>query len=224
MSNQQAIGFNSRLLTAIVCLVLVFLATAVTVSCNGPPEPPPTDTPPQQPATTPPSSQPPSQPQPSSDGWKADSVIEQGEYDKSLTYGDVELHWTSDEQYIHIGLKAKTTGWVALGIQPGTTMKDSDMILGLVQDGTVEIHDQFSTGTYGPHRDDTDLGGTDDIIEYNGKEDDGFTIIEFKRKLDTGDTYDLPLSAGINKIIWAYGSQDSADVKHRNRGYGEIDL
>jgi hypothetical protein len=98
------------------------------------------------------------------------------------------------------------------------------MILGLVKDGTAELHDQYSTGNYGPHRDDTVLGGTDDIIEFGGKEDDGFTMVEFKRKLDTGDTYDLPLSTGANKIIWAYGSQDSMEAKHSSRGYGEIDL
>jgi len=103
-------------------------------------------------------------------------------------------------------------------------MKNADMVLGSVEDGEATVYDQFSTGDFGPHKADTELGGTDDILEFGGKEAGGYTIIEFKRALNTGDKYDHPLSKGANKIIWSYGSDDKSTIKHVNRGYGELDL
>ena len=98
------------------------------------------------------------------------------------------------------------------------------MIFGFVKDGRVEVQDQYSTGNFGPHPADTELGGTDDILEFGGKEEGGFTTIEFKRLLTTGDKYDISIQKGASKIIWAYGSSDSLTAKHSTRGYGEINL
>ncbi|HEX7364746.1 MAG TPA: DOMON domain-containing protein [Dehalococcoidia bacterium] len=156
--------------------------------------------------------------------WTADGVISSGEYPNANTYGDYELSWRSEEQFICIGLKVKTTGWVAVGIQPGLTMNNADIILGDINNGQVAVYDQYSTGNFGPHPPDEQLGGTNDILEFGGKEIAGYTIIEFKRALDTGDQYDRPLANGSNKIIWAYGSDDQIQVKHSSRGYGEIGL
>ena len=111
-----------------------------------------------------------------------------------------------------------------MAVQPGSQMKDADMVFGFVKDGETTVYDLFSTGSFGPHPPDTELGGTHDILEYGGKEEGGFTTIEFKRALDTGDEYDNPLFPGMNKIIWSYGSSDSLAIKHSTRGYGEINL
>jgi len=156
--------------------------------------------------------------------WAADGVISSGEYPNTNTYGDYEINWRSEEQYICIGLKVKTTGWVAVGMQPGLTMNNADIILGDISNDQVVVYDQYSTGNFGPHTSDEQLGGTDDILEFGGKEIAGYTIIEFKRALDTADKYDRPLATGSNKIIWAYGSDDQIQVKHSTRGYGEIGL
>lgn len=139
-------------------------------------------------------------------------------------YGDYEIHWRSDDQYVYMGIKAKTSGFVAMAVQPGSRMKDADMVFGFVKNGETTVYDLFSTGDFGPHPPDTELGGTNDILEFAGSEQGGFTTIEFKRKLVTGDKYDNPLSKGANKIIWSYGSTDELNRKHTNRGYGEINL
>jgi hypothetical protein len=158
--------------------------------------------------------------------WTADGVISDGEYLSEASYadGDFELFWNSDEQYIYIAMRAKTNGWVSVAFQPGRTMKDADMVLGYVEDGEVTVLDQFSIGTFGPHPPDTEQGATDDIMEYGGTEADGFTTIEFKRPLATGDEYDQKLSGESNQILWAWGADDNFNQKHSNRGYGEIDL
>ena len=197
-----------------ISLLTIFvsvLATAGLVACTEP-----TSTP-----TVAPTSKP---TQPPTEQWAADGEIKTGEYYGFNAYDDYEIYWRSDEQYVYIGLKANTNGWVAVAIQPGSRMKDADMLLGFIENGETTVHDQFSTGNFGPHLPDTELGGTEDILEYGGNEESGFTIIEFKRALDTGDKYDMPLSEGINKIIWAFGSSDNPALKHSARGYGEIEL
>jgi len=156
--------------------------------------------------------------------WLADGIIKAREYHGSNVYGDYEIYWRSDEQYVYIGVRAKTNGWVSMAVQPGSRMKDADMVFGFVTDGEATVLDLFSTGDFGPHPPDTELGGTDDILEFGGKEEGRLTTIEFKRSLDTGDDYDIPLSQGVNQIIWAYGSGDKLTQKHTNRGYGEIKL
>jgi len=156
--------------------------------------------------------------------WKADGLFGDSEYRGEMKYGDYEIRWASDDNYLYVGISAKTTGWIAVGIEPSSKMKDADMVFGFVEDGETTISDAFSTGAYGPHSPDTELGGTDDILEFSGKEEGGFTTIEFKRELNTGDKYDKEFSNGANRIIWAYGSTDKLTAKHTRRGYGEIML
>ena len=219
MSSSQAHGDRLQrcLLAGFVVLLLLFVLGAACSQPQVPSEPPPASPPAS--SQTPPIS---SAPQPAE--WSADGVITDGEYGGVGTFDDYEIHWTSDGNYIYIGMKAKTSGWLAVGTQPGTTMKDADMVLGFVSDGKATVYDLFCTGDFGPHPPDTELGGTNDILEFGGKEMGGYTTIEFKRLLDTGDKYDRPFSVGSNKIIWSYGLDDQSTIKHVNRGYGELDL
>ena len=211
-------------LAMVIALSLLLLIFGV--SCGTPASltsPTPSPAPAPAPAPTIPPVQ--SPPQPSSTSkWAADGTISEGEYTGTKNYGDYEISWASDGKYVYIAMKAKTSGWIAMAVQPGSRMKDADIILGLVQDGEVIVYDSFSTGDYGPHPQDTELGGTNDVIEFGGREEAGSTIIEFKRALNTGDKYDKPLAKGLNKIIWSYGTGDSSTLKHINRGYGELEL
>jgi hypothetical protein len=195
--------------------LLILGMTFLGLSCQAAPEP--SSLPPA------PSPAPPAEP---SVPWAADGVISAGEYlnEASHANGGYEVFWNSDQQFIYIGMRAKTSGWVSMAVQPGSKMKDADMVFGYVIDGEVTVFDLFSTGTFGPHPPDTEQGGTDDIVEYGGSEADGFTTIEFKRALATGDRFDHELSSGKNQILWSFGSRDDFNVKHSQRGYGEIDL
>ena len=156
--------------------------------------------------------------------WIADGVLGDTEYLSEMSYGNYEIRWLSDDQYIYIGIRAKTTGWVAVGVKPTSAMKDADMVIGFIKDGLTTVSDQFSTGIYGPHSPDTDLGGANNILDFDGKEEDGYTTIEFKRALSTGDEYDNEFNNGKNEIIWSYGSSDEKGQRHIVRGYGEINL
>ncbi len=225
----KPITFRTMLITSLFLIVVFITGSGVSCQSQAPaPAPPPpastvpTPLPPPEPAPLPPA---PTTPTPAPPpGWSADGVIGSQEYLSEMSYGDYEIFWSNDEQYLYVALKAKTAGWVAMAVQPGSRMKNADMIFGFVKDGEVTVLDLFSTGDFGPHPPDTELGGTFDIIDFGGKEADGYTIIEFKRALDTGDQRDNKLSSGKNKIIWSYGSADDFTRKHAKRGYGEITI
>ncbi len=50
--------------------------------------------------------------------WAPDGTIGGGEYLSEMAYanGDYELFWDSDQQYIYIGMRARTSGWVAVAV------------------------------------------------------------------------------------------------------------
>jgi hypothetical protein len=156
--------------------------------------------------------------------FEADGIIGNSEYSDYKDLGGIEIYWAHDDENVYIAIKAETEGFVAIGLQPGKAMKDADMVLGFIEGSDVTIHDMFSTGNFGPHKPDIEMGGTYDILEFNGNESGGFTVLEFSRKLVTGDKYDIDVALGINKIIWAFGTSDNPNDKHAGRGYGEIEL
>lgn len=161
-----------------------------------------------------------------------DGVIGSGEYEHKATAadGDLEIHWRIEGDTIRMAMRGRTTGWISIGLEPTTLMKDADMIIGWVDDsGGPHILDCFSQGNFGPHPPDTEIGGTDDILDFGGSESGGWTVIEFTRKLNTGDRFDKPIDPqGVLKLIWALGDDDDHTSQHAagqaKRGYLEIDM
>jgi hypothetical protein len=157
-------------------------------------------------------------------GWKADDVITEGEYDYVKTFDNYELYWETDADYIYIGIKANTTGWVAIGFNPTSKMENADIILGFVANGELFIYDLFSLGERGPHMLDTELGGVTNITEASGQEIEGITIVEFKKQRITDDDNDHDLTTGVHTIIWAFGSEDDRESYHSKRGSSSITI
>jgi hypothetical protein len=158
-----------------------------------------------------------------------DGRITPDEYElEADLYGDgtYMIHWKVENEKLYMAMKAETTGWVAIGFEPTKAMKDADMIFGWVEgDGQVSIVDCYSTGFFGPHPEDEDLGGTFDVLEFGGSEDNGWTIIEFVKNLTGHDEYDNDLPAkGSFEIIWATGDEDEFHSYHERVGKGTLDL
>jgi len=156
-----------------------------------------------------------------------DGTVSQGEYDSSITLGNgrLNLYWTVSGDQIFIAMKGETRGWISLGLEPSRIMKDADMIIGWFSGNSASVVDAYSTGLTGPHPADTGLGGTDDILSFDGSEAGGFTTIEVVRKLSTGDQYDktIPTSGSIN-IIWGLGNSDNEYTKHSRAGSGVMSM
>ncbi len=166
--------------------------------------------------------------------WKADGLVGDNEYSRSIDLssparqgysgGDLSIFWKNDEEYLYMALKGKTSGWVSIGFEPSEWMKDADIIMGWVEDGHAVTMDEYSTGNYGPHVNDTDLGGSDDILVAGGSQDSGYTVLEFKRRMNTGDKFDKAFTPGQEvPIIWATADSINHDAKH-NVAYGEAVL
>jgi hypothetical protein len=160
-----------------------------------------------------------------------DGQVAEDEYEFTAEFdgGNYKVHWRvvdEEEEIIFLAIEAKTSGWVAIGFEPKNRMEDADMLFGWVDgSGEVIVVDAYSTGETGPHPPDNELGGTNDILEYGGSESSGWTIIEFKRLLDTDDEFDNKLKEkGDIDIIWAVGNADDFQTKHSKVGSGTIDL
>jgi hypothetical protein len=163
--------------------------------------------------------------------WKADGAVGDGEYTHSMLLqssarqgysgGEMAVSWRNDQEYLYLAMNGSTDGWLAIGFEPLEWMKDADMILASVQNGKTVALDEYCTGNYGPHVEDTVLGGTDDILEFAGSQKAGRTVIELKRKLDTGDKFDKQFSPGqAISVIWALSDSPDPSLKH-NVAYGE---
>ena len=133
----------------------------------------------------------------------------------------MEISWKNDQEYLYLALNGSTDGWLAIGFEPLEWMKNADIILASVQGSKVTVLDEYCTGNYGPHIEDTMLGGTNDIAEFGGRKGAGSTVIELKRKLNTGDRFDKAFSPGQTiSIIWALSKNPDISLKH-NVAYGE---
>lgn len=163
--------------------------------------------------------------------WKADGVVGESEYSRSMLLhgparqgysgGDMEISWKNDQEYLYLALNGSTDGWLAIGFEPLEWMKNADIILASMQGSKATVLDEYCTGNYGPHIEDTMLGGTNDITEFAGSKGAGRTVIELKRKLDTSDKFDKAFSPGQTiSIIWALSNTPDISLKH-TAAYGE---
>jgi hypothetical protein len=163
--------------------------------------------------------------------WKADGIVGESEYSRSMLLqsparqgysgGEMEISWKNDWEYLYLALNGSTDGWLAIGFEPLEWMKNADIIIASVQESKPMALDEYCTGNYGPHIEDTLLGGTNDILEFAGKKEAGHTVIELKRKLDTKDKFDKVFSPGqAISIIWALSNNPDISFKH-NVAFGE---
>ncbi|MFN4218419.1 MAG: DOMON domain-containing protein [Candidatus Bipolaricaulia bacterium] len=173
---------------------------------------------------------------------KIDGQIAAGEYQyqcvvdiSKVTAGatfKMSFSWTIDKEFIYVGMQAPATGWVGWGLMNGTPgkviMQGSDLIIGYVKDGQVFIEDTYGDTIFS-HKPDTaltykDKGGQEhfgvrDIVEAAGTEDTAGTTIEFKRKLYTGDFFDLPVPVR-GEVYVAYSDVDDFGTVHKGKGEG----
>jgi hypothetical protein len=105
-------------------------------------------------------------------------------------------------------------GWIAVGFNPTSVMKQANMIVGYMNGTTGVVVDQYGDGMFS-HKPDTALGGKNDIILSSVTRDSGTTTMSFTIPLDSGDKYDSKLVAGANvKLIFAAGKTDDITKKH----------
>lgn len=143
-----------------------------------------------------------------------DGVINESEYPIFHRIGDIGLSFNNDEEFGYFALTSPGQGWVAIGFSPADFHLGANFLFFAVVDGETVVSDQYGVERFA-HESDLTLGGTVDIVEYAGFEDEG-TIVEFKFRLNSEDQYDSVLEAGESyPIMVSYNeSNDDFQVKH----------
>lgn len=146
-------------------------------------------------------------------------------YDHKIEVEKMTLEWKLDGQQIHVRLTAKTTGWVGIGFNPSTEMKDANFILGYVKKGKVKVTDHFGTSKR-QHDKDKKLGGKRNVTNIDGSESKNMTEVAFTIPLNSGDAKDQVIDPEKEtKVLLAYGSgRDSFRAKHQFKAALSVNL
>ncbi len=157
-----------------------------------------------------------------------DGVISSGEYSKQAEFdkGNFKLSWEFEGDKVFMAIIAKTPGWISVGFNPSSFMSNSDLVLAVVKDNQdIKVYDEWSSGMFGPHVQDTEKQGTFDILSYAGSRSADMVIFEFSRLLDTKDKYDkVIITSGKFKIMWAYGPSLDMTAKHKKAGTATVEM
>ena len=156
--------------------------------------------------------------------WNSNGTVADNEYSQFQQIGPLQVFTRVEGDQVCMALRAQNNGYIALGIRPDFKMQGADDIICAISGGTVSITDAYSTGAFGPHPLDTELGGSNNILDPSGSQSDGWVTFEFKRQLVTGDNRDKPLTIGDNPVIWSVGRSADTSIQHTNRGSGTLTL
>ena len=156
--------------------------------------------------------------------WTSDGIITDKEYTQFQQIGDLQVFTRLEGNLVDIALRAQNDGYLALGIRPENKMQGADIIMCAFNGTKAIISDEYATGPFGPHPEDTSLGGTNDIMDPSGSKQNGWSTFEFNRKLSTGDSHDKDLTLGDNPVMWAIGGSADITLHHNNRGYTTLVL
>lgn len=122
-----------------------------------------------------------------------------------------------------ITVSAPYRGWVGIGFNPTSRMKNADFLIGYVKDGVAYARDDFGTGT-GSHKADAEIGGRNDLLSFGGSEKDGTTTLTFVVPIDSGDAKDAKLLPGKHTVILGASNSDNFTGMHSKVGKTEIVL
>jgi len=138
---------------------------------------------------------------------------------------DYKLYWNIDTTLgqISIAVECKCTGWIAFGPSKAGQMINSDIVLGSISNGVVSIDDywndnrQFCDPSSGGVCSDSTqhVGGADDIINFNGNENNGVTQLKWIRALKSPHPKgDIDIIDGQMNAIWGFHPTIKAITKH----------
>ena len=147
--------------------------------------------------------------------WNADGIITEGEYAQMQQMdSNYYAYWNSDDEYIYVGVKVKTQGWIGFGVNFNIMAGSeyyiyADMVFGQFVNGEGKVYDgyAYASSTFGA---DSLFKANDDLVESGITRDSEYTTMEFKRALNTGDdVYDCVYKPGeSNYVVWCYAKTD----------------
>lgn len=156
-----------------------------------------------------------------------DGTISSGEYDHQYVAADIGMtvFWAVEGEEIRLAAQAPGKGWIAVGWGgEGPIMQGFDIVIGYVDSAGSHVQDNFANDAAG-HQADTELGGKADLLEAKATESADGTVLEARRKLDTGDQYDRPFQPGVMPALLAFSDADDFMTYHEtHRAAAQIDF
>ncbi len=130
---------------------------------------------------------------------------------KEVIVQDMKFSYRLQDGEIEMELEAPTRGWVGVGFNDQNSIVKSDLLLFRVVGKRVEAVDMYVVG-FGNPKEDTTLGGTMDIRDLEGIEEQGRTKIRFRLPFPATDPHDF--AHQLNRQFWlilAYSTHDDFD-------------
>ena len=159
---------------------------------------------------------------------KVDGTIGAKEYANTYAHKDsgITLNWTIVGDTIYFGIESPATGWTGIGFNPtGSKKEGGDMYMFLFEGGKLVARDETMERATGAPKQDTEVGGKNDILAAAGTATAKGMVIEWSRKLDTKDKADEPILAGkSNKVLLAYADDASFTKAHKRGDRWEIEI
>ncbi|XP_066258643.1 MOXD1 homolog 2 [Euwallacea similis] len=108
-------------------------------------------------------------------------------------------------QDITFELQVKTLGYVGFGFSRDGRMAGSDMVVGWVDQGQVYFQDRHVKDSPGSALDrEPEVDPSQDYQLLLGYENSTHTVLRFRRRLDTCDHHDIPITNDTMRIVWAF--------------------
>jgi hypothetical protein len=158
------------------------------------------------------------------------SVSQAIDFTKCLSLSDqlnYNVCWNVSGEELYLQFKLADIGkWIGFGLGESTSgsMPGSDIVTMALVNGTQpSVVDRNAQGFFLPEEDTCQ----DWVLVSASQGEEGgqpLTTFQVKRKLDTQDTQDRPITTGFNKIVWAVGKSTSISYHGSTRGINAIDF
>lgn len=157
----------------------------------------------------------------------ADGKIGASEYAKSFKHdaSGAALYWSITGDTIQIGIRAQAEGWVGVGFLPEKTKskQGADQYIFTVEGGKPVAFDLYQSSAAGPPVLDEENGGKKSILQSAVVREGNTWVVEFTRKLKTGEKTDMDLVPGKKFfLLLALGTGEAWRSPHKGTARWEI--
>ncbi|MEM6696990.1 MAG: DOMON domain-containing protein [Bacteroidota bacterium] len=134
------------------------------------------------------------------------------------------VKWKIKYERIHFEMEAPTDGWLAIGFNEKEGLVGTNLIMGAVKNNQVTMTDDFIV-SFGNPQPIEKLGGSNQLSDQKGKEQEGRTTIVFSMPIEAADEFHIDLKKGKTiHLLIAYSTSDDFDHHSIMRTSAEITL
>lgn len=151
---------------------------------------------------------------------KADGKITGGEYAKTFKHekSGITLYWSIVGDTLYLALEGKSKGWIGIGFLAEKTDKKAgaDEYIFYMEGGKLVALDMYQTKRTGAPVADEKEGGKNSILAAAATYENESWVVEFSRKLKTGEATDVEIVPGKKIIVMlAYAGKMDPKEEHK---------